>query len=192
MVEKKDCIGHIQKRMGAALRELVSRHRGEKLSDGKTIGGTGRLTAMLMNSLQNYYGDVIRKNAGDLDGMMKGVHATLLHCNSTDATPRHHLCPPGENSWCNYQVAMAKHETYHHTHPPIPEAIVQLLKPIYAHLGGNRVSLSKCVDGYTQNANESLSLACVEVESLSFACVEVESQDPTPREGGSGDLRVRW
>ena len=91
MVEKKDCIGHIQKRMGAALRELVSRHRGEKLSDGMTIGGTGHLTAMLMNSLQNYYGDVIRKNAGDLDGMMKGVHATLLHCNSTDATPHHNL-----------------------------------------------------------------------------------------------------
>ena len=131
-MEKKDCIGHIQKRMGAALRELVSRHRGEKLSDGKTIGGTGRLTA---NSLQNYYGDVIRKNAGDSDGKMKGVHATLLHCNSTDATPRHHLCPPGENSWCKYQVAMAKHETYHHTHPPIPEAIVQLLKPIYTRLG---------------------------------------------------------
>ena len=49
---------------------------------------------------------------------------------------------------------MVKHETYHHTHPPIPEAIVQLLKPIYARLG-NRVLLSKCVDGYTQNANES-------------------------------------
>ena len=126
-----------------------------------------------MNSLQNCYGDVVRKNAGDLDGMMKGVQATLLHCNSTDATPCHHLCPPGENSWCKYQVAMAKHETYHHTHPPIPVVIVQLLKPIYARLG-NRVLLSKCVDGYTQNANESF-------HSLVWKLC------PAPREGDSGD-----
>ena len=34
-VEKKDCIGHIQKRMGTALRELKRKHAGQKLSDGK-------------------------------------------------------------------------------------------------------------------------------------------------------------
>ena len=72
--------------MGTALRELVSRHRGQKLADGKTIGGVGRLINTLMNSLQNYYGDAIRKSAGDLDGMVKvvqgmvkAVQATLLH-----------------------------------------------------------------------------------------------------------------
>ena len=37
----------------------------------------------------------------------------------------------------------------------IPEAIVALLKPIYARLG-SRSLLKKCKDGYTQNANESL------------------------------------
>lgn len=41
-------------------------------------------------SLQNYYGDAIRRNKGDLEGMMKAVQATLLHCNSTDEVPRHH------------------------------------------------------------------------------------------------------
>ena len=29
-VKKKDCVGHIQKRMGSALRELVLRYRGQK------------------------------------------------------------------------------------------------------------------------------------------------------------------
>ena len=32
---------------------------GQKLSDGKTIGGAGRLTDNLINLLHNYYGDAI-------------------------------------------------------------------------------------------------------------------------------------
>lgn len=55
---------------------------------------------------------------------VEAVQATLLHYNSTDAAPRHHLCPPGEDSWCKYQVALAKNEAYTHHHEPIPEAIV--------------------------------------------------------------------
>ena len=65
-VKKLDCIGHIQKRMGTALRKLKETHRGERLSDGKTIGGKGRLTDQLINTLQNYYGDAIRRNKGDV------------------------------------------------------------------------------------------------------------------------------
>ena len=100
----------------------------------------------------------------------------MLHCNSTDDSPRHHLCPTGESSWCKYQVALAKKETYHHKNPPIPEAIVQLLKPIYARLG-SRELLAKCIDGYTQNANESFhSLVwklCPKILHLGSKAVEV-------------------
>ena len=53
-VEKRDCISHIQKRMGTALRELKRKHAGQKLSNGKIIGGQGRLTDKLINSLQTY------------------------------------------------------------------------------------------------------------------------------------------
>ena len=73
--------------MGTALRNLKTQYRGRKLSDGKTIGGAGRLTDDMINSLQNY---AIRRNKGDLEGMMKAVQATLLHCNSMDDIPRHH------------------------------------------------------------------------------------------------------
>ena len=86
--------------------------------------------------------------------MIKAVQASLLHSNSTDDNPRHHLCPEGEKSWCKWQVAKALNKEYHHK-DPIPEAIVQLLKPIYSRLG-SRLLLEKCVPGYTQNANESL------------------------------------
>ena len=74
-----------------------------------------------------------------LDGMLKSVESTLLHCNSTDDTPRHHLCTEGESSWCKWQVAKALGKEYRHKEP-LPEAIivqlhVHVIKPIYAHLG---------------------------------------------------------
>lgn len=155
LVEKLDCVGHVQKCMGTALRNLKDAHKGKKLSDGKTIGGKGRLTKVIMNSLQNYYGDAIRRNKGDLNGMIKAVQGSLLHMNSTDDAPRHHLCPVGPDSWCKYQKSLAKKLPYTHKKPPIPPAIVQLIKPIYSRLG-SRSLLERCVAGFTQNANESL------------------------------------
>ena len=75
---KMDCVGHVQK---TALRNLKVQCRGQKLADGKTIGGIGRLTDKVINSLQNYYGDAIRKNKGDVEAMMKAVQATLFLLN---------------------------------------------------------------------------------------------------------------
>ena len=87
--------------------------------------------------------------------MVRAVQASLLHSNSSHAQPRHHLYPKGKASWCKWQVAQALGKPYQHHKPPIPEAIVQLLKPIYARLGSCEL-LEKCLGGYTQNANESL------------------------------------
>ena len=87
--------------------------------------------------------------------MVKSVQATLRHMNSTDELPRHDLCPTGEDSWCKYRVVQARGEVYHHKNVPIPNAIMNLLKPIYNRLG-SRSLLQKCVHGYTQNANEEL------------------------------------
>ena len=154
-VQKVDCVGHVQKRMGTALRDLKKKYRGQKLSDGKTIGGAGRLTESVINSLQNYYGEAIRRHTGDLPGMMKAVQASLLHYNSTDEQPRHHLCPEGENSWCKWQKSKAKGIEYTHKRPPLPSAIVKLLQPIYSRLG-SKTLLERCLAGYTQNPNESL------------------------------------
>ena len=78
-VEKVGCVGHVQKRMGTALRNLKKEHRGQKLMDGKTIGGAGRLTVTLIDTLQNYYGMAIRNCKGDLRGMMQVIQASL-HC----------------------------------------------------------------------------------------------------------------
>ena len=57
---------------------------------------------------------------------------------------------------------------------PILEAIVHLLKPVYAHLG-NPEPLKMCLHGYSQNANESFhSCSCVEVlseDSVYYTCI---------------------
>ena len=71
-------------KLGTALRNLKKSYRGQKLSDGKTIGGKGRLTDKLMDTLQNYYGMAIRKNKGDIQAMMRAVQASMQHNNSTD------------------------------------------------------------------------------------------------------------
>ena len=44
IITKEDCVGHIQKRMGTNLRNYKKGKKGEKLADGFTVGGRGRLT----------------------------------------------------------------------------------------------------------------------------------------------------
>ena len=72
-IVKDDCIGHIQKRMGSALRRLVVEYKGKFLSDSKKLSGTGRRTKKVIDKLHNYYGMAIRSNVGDLRGMMMAV-----------------------------------------------------------------------------------------------------------------------
>lgn len=61
-VEKLECVGHVQKRMGSRLRKLKTQFGKRKLSDDKTIGGRGRLTNAVINEIQIYYGLAIRRN----------------------------------------------------------------------------------------------------------------------------------
>ena len=60
-VEKEDCIGHIQKRLGAALRSYKNKKQGVLLSDGKGVGeggggGSERLTDPIIDRMQTAYG----------------------------------------------------------------------------------------------------------------------------------------
>ena len=75
-MEKKECIGHVQKRVGTALRKLKRENPG--------VGGKGKLTDSQIDKLQNYYGIAIRSNVGNLAGMKKAIHASLMHCASTE------------------------------------------------------------------------------------------------------------
>ena len=99
-IEKKECVGHVQKRCGKRLRTLKTKMGSAKLSDNKTIGGRGRLTEGRIIDLQKYYGLAIRRNKQKLDDMKKDIWATLDHMTSTNDNPHHTRCPPGLDSWC--------------------------------------------------------------------------------------------
>lgn len=152
-IEKAECIGHIQKRMGARLRRLVNEWKGKKISDGKALSGKGRLTGTEIDNIQRYYGLAIRNNCHDLSSMRKAVWATYFHKLSTDETPQHGLCPAGADSWCRYRRAEVSGEVYEHKHS-LPETVMNLMKPIFRDLSDENL-LRKCLHGRTQNANES-------------------------------------
>ena len=152
-ITKKECVGHVQKRMGTQLPNLKQKSGKNKLSDGKTMGGRGSLTAKEIDNIQLYYGLAIRRNTGNLDGMKKDINAILKHKASTNTSHDHSLCPEGQDSWCGFQKAKANGAQYDHKHS-LPTAIIDAITPIFTNLSKESL-LSKCLDGFTQNACES-------------------------------------
>ena len=157
-IEKLECIGHVQKRMGRLLRQLCKEFKGQKLEDGKLINGRGRLTNAEIDKLQNYYGMAIRANVDNLNNMKKAVWATYFHKYSTDDKPNHGLCPKGSTSWCGYQRSVTAGIDYEHKHS-LPPAILDRIKPIYKKLADESL-LRRCLHGKTQNQNESFN-SCI-------------------------------
>ena len=54
--------------MRSGLRELKRKLKG-KTSDGKVLGGKSRLTDKIIDKIQNYYGEAIRNNTDDIEGL---------------------------------------------------------------------------------------------------------------------------
>lgn len=144
-VTKKECIDHVQKRMGTRLRNLVKKTKG--------LSGKGKLTAKLIDKLTIYYGLAIRRNCNSVENMKKAIWATLHHKISTDDNPQHHLCPDGQKSWCAWQVQKAAGNNFKHD-TAMPMDVFKAVKPIYEELTRDEL-LNRCLGGFTQNSNES-------------------------------------
>ncbi|XP_032242112.1 uncharacterized protein LOC116620586 [Nematostella vectensis] len=153
-ITKVECVGHIQKRMGGRLRRLKRDKKGQKLNDGKTIGGRNRLTDNLIDTFQRYYGKALRQNIGDVDGMERDVRAIWHHYASTEEKPQHHYCPAGSESWCKWQKDRANGTS---TFKPkkVDSAVMAEVLPTFLTLC-ERDLLQSVAKGLTQNANESL------------------------------------
>ena len=147
-IEKRECIGHVQKRVRGRLRKLKEKYHGVKLSDGKTIGGRGRLTDGMINKLQVYHGLAVRGNLEDICSMQKNIMAGLHHIFSSADAPNYSVCP--DDGWCEYNKDP---ENYQH-HEGIPMCIVDLIKLIHIDLS-DPLLLSRCAHGKTQNNNKS-------------------------------------
>ncbi|KAH7952585.1 hypothetical protein HPB52_024183 [Rhipicephalus sanguineus] len=73
-IDKKDCINHVHKRMGAALRNLVDK----KKAQGESLGGRGKLTQEKIKKIANYYGYTLRSNINDVPAMKRAPVSARL------------------------------------------------------------------------------------------------------------------
>lgn len=155
-IMKKECVGHVGKRMGSQLRELKNKLGSTKLSDGKTIGGLGRLGPKLIDTLTSYYGKAIRDNNDSLESMRNAIWAIFYHESSSDQSSNHSYCPKGINSWCKYNKAIANGTIGSFRHKPTPPPCVwERIKAVFDNLTREDL-LIRCLGGYNQNNNESL------------------------------------
>ncbi|XP_074102194.1 uncharacterized protein LOC141529520 [Cotesia typhae] len=151
VVEKKECVGHVQKRMGARLRKA------KKASKGIGGKGEGKLTDKIINKLSLYYGLAIRRHPDSVEDMKNAVLATYYHNSSTDEDPQHTYCPPGAESWCAWRKAASEgtEEEFEHDNVPLCDEVLKVIRPIYDSLSSNEL-LTRCLGSETQNNNESL------------------------------------
>ncbi|XP_018367448.1 PREDICTED: uncharacterized protein LOC108763974 [Trachymyrmex cornetzi] len=81
VVKKKECVGHVQKRMGSRLRAVKENTKG---LDGK---GAGKLTDKIISDLTIYYGLAIRRNPDSAEDMKNAIWAVFYHNISTNDKP---------------------------------------------------------------------------------------------------------
>lgn len=146
-VQKLECVGHYQKRVGTRLRKLKKTVKG--------LGGRGRLTDATVDRLQNFFGVAIRQNAGDLNGMKAATLASLFHVASSKNVNLHYPhCPTGSSSWCRYNADKANGTNLYKPGPGLPMDVILKVRPIFEDLS-KESELEKCLHGKTQNSNES-------------------------------------
>ena len=159
---KIDCVRHVQKRLGTRLRNLVEK---EKFADGSGLGGKGKLTKARIDSMQNYFGQEITSHSRDLEGMQTAVKAILYHSvHNENREEQHQYCPKGKDSWCKFQKDEASGTDTYTSQKCLPAKFLRKLKPTFDDLSSTDL-LSRCLEGYTQNANESR-LLCTHTQHI--------------------------
>ncbi|XP_039956081.1 uncharacterized protein LOC120771887 isoform X2 [Bactrocera tryoni] len=152
VVNKKECVGHVQKRMGTVEEKIVNGKKTPK----KILFGKGKLTSKLIDKLTVCYGLAIRRNSDSADKMRDAIWATYYHFSSTHKNPQHQNCPEDPDTWCTWQRASASGtlSSFEHQYTPLPDDVLTAMKPIYEDLNKDEL-LERCVGGFTQNNYES-------------------------------------
>ena len=89
--------------------------------------------------------------------MKQRIVVILFHLTSSDSTPRHMYCPPGEKSWWFWKRAEIKQETLwpHKDHESVSNEIGKKMVPVFQCRTEDHL-LQRCRRTRTQNPNESL------------------------------------
>ena len=160
IIEKAECVGHVQKRVGTRLRKFKSDCKElmplEYSKDKKQRQMVTYLTHKAINRLQNYSGIAIRsKSNKSVEETRKAVGAVLFHCSeAASIDSRHQFCPKSSSSWCKFQVDKVTNTHSYIDKPGLPIPLRKKLEPIL-ELNSPDL-LKKCLHGNTQNNNESL------------------------------------
>ena len=155
---KEECVGHVQKRLGTALRDYKAKIKNSKLADEKTVGRKGRLTKVSIDKMQNYYGLAIRGNPDDLAGMKKSIKAIqhhLIKSETLSLDKQHQYCPKDNKTWCKYWKSKNNNDCSYSEENRLPAVFHKELEPIFERLSKDEL-LERCLKGLTQNQNESL------------------------------------
>ncbi|KAE8739199.1 hypothetical protein FOCC_FOCC015305 [Frankliniella occidentalis] len=157
IISKDECVNHIGKRMGTALRKVV--HDSSKKKE--TLGGSaaGALTQVKIDKLQSTIRELLLLMRPMLKKMRSAMLATPYHYASTDAKPMHSYCPQGKDSWCFFQkekvVNRRRKPSHSKLKTTINKKVFKAILPVYQRLSDINL-LDKCKSMLTQNANESL------------------------------------
>ncbi|GFX41993.1 integrase catalytic domain-containing protein [Trichonephila clavipes] len=147
LIGKIECEDHVQKRMGTRLRKFKLVYNKKKLSDGKSIGGKGRLTDTLIDKLAHYYGNAIRCNSTSVKEMRKAIWAVGGNSCRTNDEPMQWFCPTNPNTWCKYNTAINNNlQNYKHK-PLVAKAVRDVIKPVFTDLS-HPALLKKCLGGW--------------------------------------------
>ena len=119
------------------------------------MDGKQKLTDSMIDKLQNYYEIAIRSNVGNLFKMKRAIYASLMHCASSMERNLHCYCLEGADSCCPFNRDIGNRTNLFKPGPGLPVEIIAELKPIYQRLSEDAL-LTRCLDGKTQNQNESL------------------------------------
>ena len=111
----------------------------------------------MIDCLQNYYGIAVRSNIGNKENMKKAIHATLFHCASSKDNNYHVHCPDGPESWYKFKKDKANSMNEYKAGPGLPKDVIKVVKAVFEMLSQDSL-LYKCLDGKTQNQNESLNV----------------------------------
>ena len=89
--------------MGTALRNYKNKSKGNKLSDGKGVVGTGRLADSTIDRMQTYYGYTICNNKDNTKEIQKAIWAMILGPESEINDEQHGFYTKTPDTWCKYQ-----------------------------------------------------------------------------------------
>ena len=156
-VQKEECVGHVQKRLGTALREYKKQRKGLKLNGSKVVSGKGRLTKVIIDKMQNYYGLAIRNNIDnqlEMKRSIKAIHHHLIKSENLSSFEEHQYCPKERNSWCEFWRQELCQNAKCSDDKMLLSVFFNELRPIFERLYKDEL-LSHYLKGLTQNQNES-------------------------------------